>query len=94
MPSDATSEVETKEEPEEPIEETSEAMLEKPSEKPVPWYCIEHGAVIPKESSGRMFCPICNKLVSKESYEKKLEGVGVEAPKPAEVEMMEATLRV
>jgi hypothetical protein len=89
MPNNDASEVKTKEEPKESVEEIPGEMLEKPSEQPVPWYCIEHGAVIPKEVSGRMFCPICNKLVSKTPYEEKREGVGVEAPKPAEVEMLE-----
>jgi len=76
----------------EPTEKPIGKAVEEPSMEPKEWYCVEHGAVIPKEVKGRMFCPICNKLVSKEPYEKKLEGVGVEVPKPPEVETVEEAL--
>ncbi|MFQ6075876.1 MAG: hypothetical protein ACE5Z5_07055 [Candidatus Bathyarchaeia archaeon] len=58
-----------------------------------PWYCKEHGSVVPRESSGRMFCPICNKLVSKTPYEGAERGRGGPEEegvvKPPEVEAME-----
>jgi len=46
-----------------------------PTEPPTAeWYCKEHGAVTPRVSSGRIFCPVCRKILRKEPYEQGLLG--------------------
>jgi hypothetical protein len=68
--------METKEIEDEPKNEPIKEPKKEPiKERQEEWYCKTHGSVIPKDLNGRMFCPICNKLVRKEPY--KGEG-GVE----------------
>ena len=55
-----------------------------PTEPPTEeWYCKDHGAVTPRVSSGRMFCPVRNKILRKEPYEQE-PVPPVEPPEPEE----------
>jgi hypothetical protein len=49
--------------------QTTKTEMEPPSEtavgKPTVGYCRTHGAVQPTVKSGRLFCPFCNKILSK-----------------------------